>query len=852
MAPTGGREGVGVARAGVAAWMVLAALVCVPIAARAQTGTVTGRVTNAATGAGLSNVTVFVCTFSPSCTSATVNASGTYTMTVPAAALVAYTTGAPGFVHEVANDIQCPFQCDLFTATSLGVPFTVTSGSTVTKDFALSPVGSITGVVTDATTGAPLAGMEVVLATRFNNHIQSTTVATDAAGIFTRSGLGPGTYFAAIADTGRFDYVREALGGLTCIRSCFTTGTIELGTPIGVRSGAVTGGVNFALRPAGQITGTVRRKGTGVGQANVRVIASRRIGSVPTEMASWTTDSSGGYVLAPLPEGEYIVSTESPLLDEVAGGVACGSQCDREELAAGQLVHVSPRGTVSGLDFTLSPGGTVTGRLTDALTGTAIVGHAGVLRVSGTTVTPANGASTDGAGVFSVSGLPTGTYVVVAQAAGHSSKVFGGATVIEPTTAQLLAGTRVTVTDGVTTPNIDVALGVAATIQGRVRVSPALTPAVNAPVDLFVSLGGGVAQPVMRTFTDSNGNYTLTDIPGGLYQVATAAPRLDNQVYNGITCPAGVCTAAFVGSNGALIPATAGLTASNINLNLVAATSAPGAPSGFDVQNVAGGARLTWTAPSSGGSPASYVVEAGLAPGTTFVTLPAPTTSLFIPGIPPGTFFLRVRGVNGAGAGAASTELVLRVGAGGVVAPDPPDQLAPIVTEGRLTLTWQRPRTGPVPTSYLLEVGTAASRSDIAVIPTSTTVFQFSGVPPGVYFVRVRSVAGAVAGPPSLDSTMVVGNVPAPPGEPSFLTSSVAGNVVTIRWGAPYFGPVTDYVIEAGTQPGASNIAVFRTGNTATSITIPGVPPGRYYLRMRAVNAIGTSGPSFEHEMIVP
>ena len=99
---------------------------------------------------------------------------------------------------------------------------------------------------------------------------------------------------------------------------------------------------------------------------------------------------------------------------------------------------------------------------------------------------------------------------------------------------------------------------------------------------------------------------------------------------------------------------------------------------------------------------------------------------------------------------------------------------------------------------------------------------------------------------------MVVGNVPAPPGEPQFPFSTVVGNVATLRWGAPYFGPVTDYILEAGSQPGASNIAVLRLGTTATSITIPGVPPGRYFLRLRAVNALGISAQSFEHEMVVP
>jgi len=404
----------------------------------------------------------------------------------------------------------------------------------------------------------------------------------------------------------------------------------------------------------------------------------------------------------------------------------------------------------------------------------------------------------------------------------------------------------------VTTPNVDFALGLAATVRGRVRLSPSLAAADNVPVLLFANLGGGTALQVRKTSTNATGDYSFGEIPTGFYQVATAARQLDNQVYNGFTCPAGTCTPAFVGGTATLVPATAGLVTSNINLTLTAATSAPGAPIQFNVDNVPGGARFTWGLPFSGGPPASYVVEAGLAPGTTFVTLPTTAQSMVIPGIPPGTFFLRVRGVNREGVGTPSNEIVLRVGAGGVVAPNPPEFLFPQVVDGKLTLTWDLAQSGPTPTGYQLEVGTATGRSDIAVVPTPTRLFQFAGVPPGFYFVRVRAVAGGVVGVPSNDVTMVVGNVPAPPSEPTILPTTVAGNVVTLRWEAPYFGPVTDYILEAGSVPGASNIAVLRLGSTATTMTIPGVPPGRYYLRLRAVNALGVSAQSRELELVVP
>jgi predicted phage tail protein len=47
------------------------------------------------------------------------------------------------------------------------------------------------------------------------------------------------------------------------------------------------------------------------------------------------------------------------------------------------------------------------------------------------------------------------------------------------------------------------------------------------------------------------------------------------------------------------------------------------------------------------------------------------------------------------------------------------------------------------------------------------------------------------------------------------------------------------------------NLADFSTGNAATTFSAGGVIDGRYYLRVRATNAAGTSGPSNEAVMVV-
>jgi hypothetical protein len=131
--------------------------------------------------------------------------------------------------------------------------------------------------------------------------------------------------------------------------------------------------------------------------------------------------------------------------------------------------------------------------------------------------------------------------------------------------------------------------------------------------------------------------------------------------------------------------------------------------------------------------------------------------------------------------------------------------------------------------------------------------FTFEPVPNGVYFLRVRSRVGAQLSPPSAEVMIVVGGVPSPPEAPRSLVHTLtAGSTVTLTWLAPFFGTPTSYVLEAGTASGLSDIVVFNTGSTALTLSFPGVPPGTYYVRVRAVNALGASVASNERVIVVP
>lgn len=80
----------------------------------------------------------------------------------------------------------------------------------------------------------------------------------------------------------------------------------------------------------------------------------------------------------------------------------------------------------------------------------------------------------------------------------------------------------------------------------------------------------------------------------------------------------------------------------------------------------------------------------------------------------------------------------------------------------------------------------------------------------------------------------------AAPGAPQGFTASASGLRASMSWSPPASGQVTGYLIEAGSMPGASNVATLPVGPTTTSYSVVG-PPGTYYVRVRARNLCGSA-----------
>ena len=85
-----------------------------------------------------------------------------------------------------------------------------------------------------------------------------------------------------------------------------------------------------------------------------------------------------------------------------------------------------------------------------------------------------------------------------------------------------------------------------------------------------------------------------------------------------------------------------------------------------------------------------------------------------------------------------------------------------------------------------------------------------------------------------------------PPQAPTAFTANVTGNTVALNWTpATTGGVVLNYVIEAGSSPGLANLAILTVPGGPPSVTVT-APPGAYFVRVRARNALGTSAASPE------
>ncbi len=196
---------------------------------------------------------------------------------------------------------------------------------------------------------------------------------------------------------------------------------------------------------------------------------------------------------------------------------------------------------------------------------------------------------------------------------------------------------------------------------------------------------------------------------------------------------------------------------------------------------------LAWSAPSSGGAPASYIVQDRPSGTTAWTSVPVTggVTGATVSGLSPATSYdFTVVAINAAGSGPSSTILSVTTTAG--VAP--PGQVvglsATAATTSGVSLSWSAPATGGTPTSYTVQyalgaAGTAWSTFASGVAGTSASV---TGLSAGTtYTFQVVATNAAGSGAPSAPLTAS--------------TASAGASVTSITWNVT---PTGNYSVGTG------------------------------------------------------
>ena len=244
-----------------------------------------------------------------------------------------------------------------------------------------------------------------------------------------------------------------------------------------------------------------------------------------TLYARATTDEDGHYRLTGVAAGRYTIAPLAPALVVPQ---------DAGSWQTGQLVTVTEGEEVEGLNFALTRGGVITGRITDSQGRPVIAQEVNFFQVDerGQKLDSSGhrsffGFQTDDRGIYRIYGLPKGRYLVSAgeESDGGSVRIgYGGGfypRTFHPNTTEQSRAAIVEVTAGAETTGIDIVLGVASksyTASGRIVDADTGKPIANVQFGHGTMTGNSVGSfGWSGNRTNANGEFRIEGLTPGRY-----------------------------------------------------------------------------------------------------------------------------------------------------------------------------------------------------------------------------------------------------------------------------------------------------------------------------------------------
>ncbi|MFN8451244.1 MAG: carboxypeptidase regulatory-like domain-containing protein [Anaerolineae bacterium] len=379
-------------------------------------------------------------------------------------------------------------------------------------NFTLDPGGIVTGDIIDADTLNPVQYAFV----DFNGVFYSSTQ-SDGYGHYSIP-LRPGTY---TAQANRYpNYVSEFYDGAT------NYGDAD---PIVVTSGSTLTGINFSLDHAGIVTGTVYESDgvTPIYDALVIPFVEGYDG-----LYAACTNSSGNYTLGSLPLDVPIILHTSPgtCSDSMPVYIPEYWQEATDLASATPIILTDAVSVVTGINFTLDQGGTISGHvyqndgvtpISDAVVIAEFDGYSGLY-----------GVCADSNGHYSLGGLPLDTSIIVHTA----TNLCGDATIryaVEfwQETPNVGSATPITLTDAASSVSgIDFTLDAFGSISGHVYESDGTTPVSgNVWVNIY---NYATDQWITAASVQPDGSYSFSGLSGGEYRLNAVGDGYAFELYN--------------------------------------------------------------------------------------------------------------------------------------------------------------------------------------------------------------------------------------------------------------------------------------------------------------------------------
>jgi len=321
---------------------LLAALVLAAAAAAAEPGGIKGTVTGEGAG-GLENVEV--CAYpvpgeeEGECV--TTQAGGAYEITGLAAGhykVEFFPFGTANFARQFYMGAE---------SWEVATPVAVAAGAvTPAIDATLAKGAKISGRVTVAATGLPLKNAEVCAEGLGAIGFECST--TNASGEYTVEKLGAGQwdvyFFPSVAGLVPQVYLNRELD--------------EAPVPVAVTAAGTATGINAALKPGGQIAGTVRLAATNAPLSGVRVCLTEA--GLLESLGCLTSPASGGYRFTNLLAGSYKIvfsaaASEFPDANPISDAYPTQWWDGQTTFAGATPIVVTPQATVLGINALLGP-----------------------------------------------------------------------------------------------------------------------------------------------------------------------------------------------------------------------------------------------------------------------------------------------------------------------------------------------------------------------------------------------------------------------------------------------------------------------------------------------------------------